>query len=252
MSNRKPIIIGNWKMNMLPGQAIELASAIRDALGGLKDIEVGVSPTYVCLPEVAKRCAGSELIVAAQNCHQEDSGAYTGEISVPMIKDIGCSHIIVGHSERRQYFGEDDSLVNRKAKKVLEHGLCPVICIGEQLAQREAGQTFEVVGRQLKGALDGIGAEKSDEIVIAYEPVWAIGTGKTATTAQAQEVHEFLRKTLRELWADAADKVRIQYGGSVKPDNITGLMAQPDVDGALVGGASLEPDSFIGILKYDR
>jgi triosephosphate isomerase len=253
MSKRKPVIIGNWKMNKTPAEAVELANGVKAAFGGIKDVEAGIAPTYLALADVAKRIAGSGLILAAQNCATEDSGAYTGEISVPMLKSIGVTHVIVGHSERRQYYGETDASVNTKAKKVLEHGLAPVICIGETLAEREAERTFEVVERQLRGALEGIDAANADIIVLAYEPVWAIGTGKTASTAQAQEVHGFLRELLAKIWStEAAEKIRIQYGGSVKPNNITGLMAQPDVDGALVGGASLDVESFAALLKYER
>ncbi|MBW2733225.1 MAG: triose-phosphate isomerase [Deltaproteobacteria bacterium] len=240
-------------MNCTIAESLDLASKLRDVLGGLRDIEVGISPPFTALSEVVKRVQDSDLIVAAQHCHVEDGGAFTGETSIPMIADLGCSHVLLGHSERRQYFGEDDRGVNAKAKKVLAAGMRPVICIGERLSEREANQTFEVVGRQLAGALEGLPASVAEQIVVAYEPVWAIGTGKTASTAQAQEVHGFLRGQLLEiLGAEAGATVRIQYGGSVKPENISGLMAQPDVDGALVGGASLNAESFIGILKYDR
>lgn len=252
MTKRKPIIVGNWKLNHTQNDAAELAIAIKNVLGGLRDIDVGIAPTYPVLNRVHQAIGDSSLILAAQDCSIHEWGAYTGEVSVLAAKDVGCNAIIVGHSERREYFGEDDSLVNTKAKKVLEHGLMPIICIGEKLPDREANRTFDVVGRQLKGALAGLGSEMAEKIVLAYEPVWAIGTGKTATTAQAQEVHEFIRKELKSLWGDAAEQVRIQYGGSVKPENITGLMAQPDVDGALVGGAALKAESFIQILKFDR
>ena len=251
-NKRRPIIVGNWKLNKTTAEAVELASAIRNVLGGVPDVDAGIAPTFPVLAKVHERIADSRLILAAQNCYAEDWGAYTGEVSVPALMDVGCQAVLVGHSERRQYFGEDDALVNKKTKKVLAHGLMPIICVGETLPEREGNRTFEVVERQLRGGLAGLEADTAAKIVLAYEPIWAIGTGKTATTGQAQEVHAFLRKTLRTIWGDAADIVRIQYGGSVKPDNITGLMAQPDVDGALVGGASLKAESFIALLKYNH
>jgi triosephosphate isomerase len=249
---RKPIIVGNWKMHKTTAAACELALAVKNVLGGLPHLEVGVAPPFTALAAVAKRLEGGRLILAAQSCHSESQGAFTGEVAVPMLADLGVSHVIVGHSERRQHFGEDDALVCKKLRAVLRGGLTPILCLGELLAEREAGRTREVVERQLRGALAGVGAEEARRIVIAYEPVWAIGTGKVATTAQAQEVHAFLRGLLRESHGGVAEEIRIQYGGSVKPDNITGLMAQPDIDGALVGGASLDAESFIGILKYQR
>ena len=251
-TKRMPIIVGNWKLNKTTNEALELATAIRNVMGGLSDITVGIAPTFPVLAAVNERIADSPLLLAAQNCYTEDWGAYTGELSAASLKDVGCQAIIVGHSERRQYFNEDDAMVNAKAKKALAEGMLPIICIGETLAEREAGRTFEVLGQQLQGSLAGLNADQATEIVLAYEPVWAIGTGVTATTAQAQEVHAFLRENLAELWGEAAEDVRIQYGGSVKPENIAGLMAQPDVDGALVGGASLDADSFIAILNYER
>jgi triosephosphate isomerase len=198
---------------------------------------------------VAKRIEGSPLLLAAQDCYFEESGAFTGKISAAMLADVGCGYVIVGHSERRQYFHEDDLTVNKKVKAAIGAGLKPILCVGEQLSEREAGTTFDVVGRQLVGGLEGVSAGDAEGLVVAYEPVWAIGTGKVATTGQAQEVHEFLRNKLRELYGDVAEAIRIQYGGSVKPDNTAGLMAQPDIDGALVGGASLKAESFIGILR---
>ena len=248
--SRKPIIVGNWKLNKTVAEAVELATAIKNVLGGLGHVDAGVAPTFAALSEVAKRIEGSRLILAAQDCYHEDSGAFTGELSPPLLKDVGCTHVIIGHSERRQYFGETDESVNRKVHAALRHGMIPIMCIGEQLSEREAGRTFEVVERQLVGGLRDVPANQTRGIVIAYEPVWAIGTGKVATTAQAQEVHGFLRQKLGELYDSAvAEVVRIQYGGSVKPDNVSGLMAQPDIDGALVGGASLKADSFVAILK---
>ena len=252
MEKRRPIIIGNWKMNKTVSEAVELATAIRNVLGSVPHLDVGIAPPFGALWPVAKRLEESRLILAAQTCHFEDSGAFTGEMSVPMLADVGCSHILAGHSERRQYFGEDDTVVNRKVLATLKHGLSVVLCVGEQLSERESNRTFEVVERQLLGGLAEVAPDALDRLVLAYEPVWAIGTGKVATTAQAQEVHGFLRSKLQEKYGDLAQNIRIQYGGSVKPDNVSGLMAQPDIDGALVGGASLKADSFIALLKYDR
>jgi triosephosphate isomerase (TIM) len=250
---RKPIIVGNWKLNKTIAEALELVTAIKNAASGVAEVEVGVAPPFTALAAVAKRLEGSRVILAAQNLHFEDKGAFTGEVSAPLLRDAGCTHVIVGHSERRQFFGDEDTLVQKKVHAVLRADLTPILCVGELLAEREAGRTFEVVERQLQIALREVPAEKGRGIVVAYEPVWAIGTGKVATTVQAQEVHEFLRGRLRGIWgAEVADAVRIQYGGSVSPDNVTGLMAQADIDGALVGGASLKPESFIAILKYRR
>jgi len=252
VKNRKPIIVGNWKLHMTVSEAVELASSIKNVLGGLQGLEVGIAPPFTALSAVARRIEESKLQLAAQSCYFEDKGAFTGEISVPMLADVGCSYVIVGHSERRQFFGEDDLLVNKKVKAVLRHGLKPILCIGELLSEREAGATFDVVDRQLTGGLEGVSTEAAAQIVVAYEPVWAIGTGKVATTGQAQEVHAFLREKLRGLYGEVAESIRIQYGGSVKPDNAAGLMAQPDIDGALVGGASLKTESFIGILRNSQ
>lgn len=251
-TSRKPIIFGNWKLHKNVNAALELATSIKNAMGGLGDLEVGIAPPFTALFAVAKRLEGSRLLLGAQTCYFEDQGAFTGEVSVPLLADVGCSHVIVGHSERRQYFGEDDLTVNKKVKAVLRHGLIPILCVGEHLSEREAGQTFTVVERQLTQALQGVTSEQIEKVVLAYEPVWAIGTGKVATTAQAQEVHGFLRSKLREIYGGLAESVRIQYGGSVKPDNISGLMVQPDIDGALVGGASLDAENFLGILRYKR
>lgn len=249
MTKRKPIIVGNWKLHKNLSESLELATAIKNVLGGLSHVEAGVAPTFVALSSVAKRIEGSHLILAAQDCYHEDQGAFTGEISPPLLADVGCTHVIVGHSERRQFFGETDDSVNHKVRAVFRHGMTPILCIGEQLSEREAGQTFAVVERQLRGGLRQVPADQAGRMVLAYEPVWAIGTGKVATTGQAQEVHAFLRATLTDLYGEVAQSIRIQYGGSVKPDNIAGLMAQTDIDGALVGGASLKADSFVAILR---
>jgi triosephosphate isomerase len=252
-ASRRPIIIGNWKMHKNVAESVDVVVALRDALSGRDDIEVGVAPPFTALAAVAEQAKSSKLLVAAQNCHAEPSGAFTGEIAVPMLKDVGCTHVIIGHSERRQYFGETDESVNAKVKATLSHGLTPVVCIGERLEQREQDQTFDVVGEQLTGGLADLSPADAARTVLAYEPVWAIGTGRTASNDQAQEVHAFLRARLGKIFgSETADVIRIQYGGSVKPGNASGLMAQPDIDGALVGGASLEADSFLGILNYER
>jgi triosephosphate isomerase (TIM) len=249
---RVPFIAGNWKLNKTVAESLALVTEIKNAVASVRDVEVAVAPVFTSLQAVAKRLEGTAIGVAAQDCYFEDSGAWTGQVSVPLLKDVGCTHVIVGHSERRQHFGETDAGVNKKARAVLKHGLTPIICIGETLQQRDANQTLAVVGTQLNGALEGMVADDVRKVVIAYEPVWAIGTGRNATPAQAQEVHAFIRKELRARFGEVADEVRIQYGGSVKPDNVATLMAEPDIDGALVGGASLTPDSFIKLVRYKR
>lgn len=247
---KRPIIAGNWKMYKTLGEAIELVNGLKRALGDISEADIVVCPPYTALDSVSDLINESNISLGAQDAHWEKEGAFTGEVSVAMLKDIGCKYIIIGHSERRQYFGETNDTVNKKVKAVLSAGLTPIVCVGETLAQREAAKTFDVVKSHVQ---DGLGSLTNDEvlkIVIAYEPVWAIGTGKTATPQQAQEVHAFIRKVLAELWGkDTAAEIRIQYGGSVKPDNIASLMAQEDIDGALVGGASLKVDSFTEIVK---
>jgi triosephosphate isomerase len=249
---RVPFIAGNWKLNKTVAEALALVTDIKNAVASVRDVEVAVAPVYTALQAVAKRLEGTSVSVAAQDCYWEDSGAFTGQVSVPLLKDVGCTWVIVGHSERRQFFGETDAGVNKKAKAVLKHGLRPIICIGETLAERDGNKTLDVVGTQLHGALEGFTPDDVRKVVIAYEPVWAIGTGRNATPAQAQEVHAFIRKELRSRFGEVADEVRIQYGGSVKPDNVATLMAEPDIDGALVGGASLTADSFIKLVRYKR
>ncbi len=247
---RKYFMAGNWKMNLMKDDAVALAKGVVEAAAGV-DVEVGVAPIFTVIPAVAEVLKGSDVRLSAQNIHWEDGGAYTGELSAPMIKDAGCSHVIIGHSERRQYFGETDETVNKKLKAAFSHGLLPIACIGETLEEREAGDTLAVIERQLKGGLDGIGADDAARIVIAYEPVWAIGTGKTATPDQAQDVHAFIRKALAGAYSEGlADGVRIQYGGSVKPANVKELMSQPDIDGALVGGAALTVENFAPIVRF--
>jgi triosephosphate isomerase (TIM) len=249
---RVKFICGNWKMFKTAGEARELVRALApllSELGARGKIQVAVAPPFTALAAVAEAIEGSGIELAAQNVHWETQGAFTGEVSAPMLKDLGVKHCIVGHSERRQLFGETDASVAKKTRAVLAAGLLPIVCVGETLAEREANETMAVVQRQVRGALGGLSAAELRTLTLAYEPVWAIGTGKTATTAQAQEVHAVIRALLRELGGAAADEVRIQYGGSVKPDNAAELLAQPDVDGALVGGASLKAQDFSQIVK---
>jgi triosephosphate isomerase (TIM) len=248
---RKPIIAGNWKMFKGRTEAADLANAFVAKAGTVTDVEMVLCPVFTSIETVANAIRGSKVQLGAQNCHFEDQGAFTGEISPVMLKEAGVQFVILGHSERRQYFGETDANVNKKAQACYKHGLTPIICVGETLAEREAGRTAEVITTQVKGCIEGLPADKLAASVLAYEPVWAIGTGKTATKEQAQEVHALIRKLLAEVCgAQVAEAVRIQYGGSVKPQNIAELMAQPDVDGALVGGAALDADSFAGIVKF--
>jgi triosephosphate isomerase len=246
---RKPFVAGNWKMNNTPSQAEAL---IKDLIPLVKDAacEVAVAPPFACLDRAAKALAGSNILLAAQNVYWEPKGAFTGEVSVEMLKDLGVSHVIVGHSERRQFFGETDETVNKRAKAAVAAGLTPIVCVGETLAEREANKTMDVVAVQTRKALEGFQAEQVAKMVIAYEPVWAIGTGKVATTAQAQEVHAAIRRLLSDLHNIAtAGQVRIQYGGSMKPDNAADLLAQADIDGGLIGGASLKAGDFAAICK---
>ncbi|MDY0005101.1 MAG: triose-phosphate isomerase [Polyangia bacterium] len=247
--SRIPFICGNWKLHKTLEESVALARAVADGVAGLAGIEVGLAPVATAIHAVRRALAGSPLRVGAQNCHQEPKGAFTGELSAPLIKDAGCDFVIVGHSERRQLFGETDAGVNMKTKALLAAGLTPIVCVGETIEQRQAGQTFDLVRLQVRGALHGLGPAEIGSLVIAYEPVWAIGTGLTATTEQAQEVHGAIRALLEELAGAEADRVRIQYGGSVKPGNARALLGQPDIDGALVGGASLVADDFVAICK---
>ena len=247
---RKKFVCGNWKMHKTAAEARALVGELRRLAEGLADqVEVAVAPPFTALLAAAEALKGSRIALAAQDVHWEAQGAFTGEVSAPMLAEAGCRHVIVGHSERRQLFGEDDETVRKKAGAVLAAGMRPIVCVGETLAERESGKTLEVVSRQVRGGLDGLSPEQVGALTVAYEPVWAIGTGKTATTAQAQEVHAAIRALLRELCGATADQIRIQYGGSVKPDNAAELMAQPDVDGALVGGASLKAADFSQIVK---
>jgi triosephosphate isomerase len=248
---RKPLIAANWKMYKTPAQAQEFMKNFLPLVANHDRDEVVVCPSFTSISVVIAAATGSGVAIGAQNMHFADEGAYTGETSPLMLKAIGATHVILGHSERRQYFGETDELINKKLKTALQHCLVPIVCVGEVLAEREAGKTEEVLLRQTRGVLAGIAASAAAPIVIAYEPVWAIGTGKTATPQMASEAHAVIRGEVAKLFGpETADHLRILYGGSVKPDNATTLMNEPDIDGALVGGASLDPQSFAKIVNY--
>jgi triosephosphate isomerase len=247
---RMPVIAGNWKMHMTLGEACALARATKNGIADVTDCQVVLAPPFTALASVAAEIRGTSLILAAQNVHWESQGAFTGEISVPMLEDIGCSMVIVGHSERRQFFGETDATVNRRIRAALNFALQPIVCVGETLKERESGMHHSKVAQQLAGGLDGLTGTSLLRIILAYEPVWAIGTGRTASPETAQEMHGYIRNWLSEKFGDNAQAVRILYGGSVKPDNIDDLMQQPDIDGALVGGACLKAESFLRIVHY--
>jgi len=250
---RTPLIAGNWKMYKTVAEAVELVEALLEGaeVGYTDDRQVLICPPATALYPLAPLLADSNIALGGQNMYPADQGAFTGEISPVMLQDIGCSHVIIGHSERRQLFGEDDELISRKVQSAVEHGLVPVLCIGETKPQRDAGDAETVTLGQLRAGLGGLAAEQVRDVVIAYEPVWAIGTGETATPADAQAMHAAIRAALASHYGQAvADAVRILYGGSVKPDNIDTLMAQLDIDGALVGGASLQADSFLRIVNF--
>lgn len=249
---RKPVIAGNWKMYKLLQEAVDTALALKPLVSNANHCEVVIAPVFTALKTVADRLEGSNIKVAAQDCAtQNEFGAHTGEIAPTMLKDVGCKLVIIGHSERRQFYGETDESVAKKTKAALEAGLTAIVCIGETLAERDAGAAETVVSRQTVEGLRGLTASDVERIIIAYEPVWAIGTGKTATPEQAQEMHRHIRQVFADMHSsDAASRLRILYGGSVKPDNIAELMSQDDIDGALVGGASLEADSFAKIVNY--
>jgi len=250
---RTPFVVGNWKLHKTVAEATALVTELKNQLGAVKGVDVGVAPVFTSLWPVARRLEGSSIALAAQNCFYEEKGAWTGEVAPSLLADAGCTWVIIGHSERRQHFGETDDTVARRVKAALAAGLGVIACVGETDAQRDAGATFAVVDQHLAGALAHVDAAASARVVIAYEPVWAIGTGRTATPAQAQEVHAHIRTRLRErLGAAAGDAMRIQYGGSVKPGNAEALMSQEDIDGALVGGASLEAADFVAIVKAAR
>lgn len=237
---RKPFIAANWKMNKTSQEAGEFINSFIPLVKDISDVDILIAPTFISIETASSMLKSSNVLLGAQNVYHEESGAYTGEISPDMLLAAGCSHVIIGHSERREYFSETDEIVNKKIKLARSKGLDVILCIGESLEERESNRTFDVLNGQLSGSLADLSLEG---ITIAYEPIWAIGTGKTATDEQANETHTFIREWLGKN-RENADRVRIQYGGSVKPDNIEGLMAQPEIDGALVGGASLKPDSF--------
>ena len=247
---RKLFIAGNWKMNLSSASAVALAEGLVQQLGSAEAVDLAVCPPFVHLPAVGNALAGSAIALGAQDVFYENDGAFTGEISAAMLKDVGCSLVICGHSERRHVIGETDELINRKLLKAISDGLKAILCVGELLSQREANETLEVVSRQVHLGLEGVSAADMAGVVIAYEPVWAIGTGVVATTDQAQEVHAMIRGLLAELYDPATvETTRIQYGGSVKPDNAAELLACPDIDGALVGGASLKAQDFAAIVQ---
>ncbi|MDY0163896.1 triose-phosphate isomerase [Desulfobotulus sp.] len=249
--NRKKLIVANWKMHKTPEEATRDAKAIAMALGALPPhADVALAPPFPALVSTHQSLAGTPLLLAAQNAHTEPQGAFTGETSAPMLKACGCRFVITGHSERRQYCGETDTLIQAKLQAILREDMCPILCIGEREEERNTNLTFKVLDKQVREAVKGLSVTDADFLVLAYEPVWAIGTGKTASTDQVQEVHAFLRKTLAEsLEKDLAKRIRILYGGSVKPSNIKELMELPDVDGALVGGASLDPETFVSLIR---
>jgi len=248
---RLPFIAGNWKMNKTVGEALDLIRELKTAVSEVKGVEVAVAPPFTALHAVHKELEGSSIRLAAQNLYWEEKGAFTGEISPLMLKEVGCQYVIIGHSERRQFFGESDETVNRRIKAALAQGLRVIFCIGETLREREEAKTFTVIERQVSGGLQGLGDKELKNMTIAYEPVWAIGTGKTATPEQAEEVHRFIREKVKTLYLqEVSEGIRIQYGGSVTPDNIKGLMNQPNIDGALVGGASLKAESFSKIVRF--
>ncbi|HUL00912.1 MAG TPA: triose-phosphate isomerase [Nitrospirota bacterium] len=250
-SKRIPIIAGNWKMNKTTTEARDLANRIKSLVTGVKNREIVLAPPFTALQTVGEAIRGTNLVLAAQNFFWEERGAFTGEISGEMLLDLGCRYVIIGHSERRQYFGEVDEVVNKKLRQALLKGLYAIVCVGETLAEREEGKTNQVIEGQVTSALKSITEAEMHKIVIAYEPVWAIGTGKTATPEQAEEIHMFIRKKILTLYSgNVAETLRIQYGGSVTPENASAIMAMPDIDGALVGGASLKPDSFATIVKF--
>jgi triosephosphate isomerase len=251
---RKPVIAGNWKMYKTVSESVETALALKPLVANANHCEVVIAPVFTALKTIADRLEGSNIKVAGQDCSTETSeGAHTGEVAAFMLKDAGACLVIIGHSERRQYYFETDSFVKRKAQAAIMSGLTVILCVGETLAQRDQGIAEAVVSGQLEGGLSGLTASDLSRIIIAYEPVWAIGTGRTATPEQAQEMHAFIRRVLREGYGDeVAEAMRLLYGGSVKPDNIAGLMVQADIDGALVGGASLKADAFAQIVNYNR
>ncbi len=247
---RKPIFAGNWKMNKTIKEACELAAGLKDTLFNVKEAEIIICPTFTVLNSVKDVIDGSNIKLGAQNTYWEEKGAFTGEISPVMLKDAGCKYVIIGHSERRQYFSETDQTVNRRMNAAFAHGLIPIVCVGETLSEREDDKTFDVVSRQISEGIKGLTDEQASILIIAYEPVWAIGTGKTATPEQAEEVHAAIRAQIADIYSPSiAENMRILYGGSMNPDNVSGLIKQPDIDGGLVGGASLKVDVFTQLCR---
>ncbi len=246
---RRTIIAGNWKMNKSNAEAVELAKGLMRSGGDGKQKRVVICPPFTALSDVSQAITGTQIFIGAQNLYPEEAGAYTGEISPDMLLTIGVTYVILGHSERREYFTESDEFVNRKVRVALDKGLIPIVCVGEKIEEREADQTEEVVGKQIDGSLAGLSGDEIKQTVIAYEPIWAIGTGKTASPEMAQEVHAFIRKKLRGRYGDTADEVSILYGGSMKGSNAAELLRQPDIDGGLIGGASLKAEEFIKIIN---
>ncbi|OGB87904.1 triose-phosphate isomerase [candidate division WOR-1 bacterium RIFCSPHIGHO2_02_FULL_45_12] len=244
---RQPLMAGNWKMFKNESETISFLEELKPRVADVKDRDILICTPFPNLSRACEAAVGSNINIGAQNIYWEDEGAFTGEVSGSMLKAIGCTYVIIGHSERRQYFGETDETVNKKIFAALKHNLLPIVCVGESLEQREKGETFKIIEKQIKNGLYSLEIGHWEFVIIAYEPVWAIGTGKTATPEQAQEVHAFIRGLLP---AEVKDKIRILYGGSVKPDNVKELMAQPDIDGGLVGGASLNVESFVKLIKY--
>jgi triosephosphate isomerase len=250
---RTPIIAGNWKLYKTISEGRELVKRLKEDLADINDREIIIAPVFTALAPLAAEMAGSNIQLAAQNCHPAENGAFTGEVSALLLKDAGCTSVIVGHSERRQLFGETDAFINAKIKAVLAAGMQAIFCIGETLAERESGEMFDVLTRQVREGLSGLDSTAMSNVIIAYEPVWAIGTGKVASVDEAQDAHVFIRGLLAGLFAGKIEEqTRILYGGSVKPENIDGLMAQEDIDGALVGGASLKAEDFIRIVRFTR
>jgi triosephosphate isomerase len=248
---RTPMIAGNWKLHKTLAESVSLVAELKLAVADNQAVEIVVAPVYTALHQVGEALSGSNIKLAAQNCYPEPQGAFTGEVSPQLLMDVGCRYVIIGHSERRQLFAETDELINRKARALAESGLGTILCIGETLEERETDRMFDVLRRQVRFGLKNLTAAQMANMVIAYEPVWAIGTGKTASDQQAQEAHAFIRALLTEYYdKQVADTTRILYGGSVKPDNVDGLMSRPDVDGALVGGASLKAKDFARIVSF--
>ncbi len=250
---RKAIIAGNWKLNKTSREAMTLVEELKREVLDVEGVDIVVCPPFTALGDVSEVVLDTNIALGAQNVYWQDSGAFTGEVSAPMLKDLGVRYVIVGHSERRQYFGETNETVNKRLRAALSHGLTPIVCVGENLAEREANRTFDVIKDHCGGSLANLTTDEMKKIVLAYEPVWAIGTGKTATPEQAQEVHTYIRQLLGKLFdSEVAQSIRIQYGGSVTPENIVALIAKSDIDGALVGGASLKAPSFAAIVKSAR